>query len=237
MLESALDNLAERILSLDEASLASLWEKYKSPNGAIRTLQRMGKSGHYLFHHQCSPGKKPHLQRTDPQAARGKSGEKTAEEKTRSEARQIKKSMVSMDHGSAARKVEELKAAILHHNRRYYQLDAPEITDTEYDALMRELQTLEMQYPDLAAPDSPTRRVGAPPLDKFATVAHLTPMLSLANAFSAEEIREFDRGAGGSWVAMRPSATSWNPSWTAWPSTSFTNMALSWSDPRGGTGP
>ena len=101
--------------------------------------------------------------------------------------------MVSMDHGSAARRVEELKAAILHHNRRYYQLDAPEITDTQYDALMRELQTLEMQYPDLAAPDSPTRRVGAPPLDKFATVAHLTPMLSLANAFSAEEIREFDR--------------------------------------------
>ena len=101
--------------------------------------------------------------------------------------------MVSMDHESAARRVEELKAAILHHNRRYYQLDAPEITDTQYDALMRELQTLEMQYPDLAAPDSPTRRVGAPPLDKFATVAHLTPMLSLANAFSAEEIREFDR--------------------------------------------
>ncbi len=98
-----------------------------------------------------------------------------------------------MDHGSAARRVEELKAAILHHNQRYYQLDAPEITDTQYDALMRELQTLEMQYPDLAAPDSPTRRVGAPPLDKFATVAHLTPMLSLANAFSAEEIREFDR--------------------------------------------
>ena len=98
-----------------------------------------------------------------------------------------------MDHESAARRVEELKAAILYHNRRYYQLDAPEITDTQYDALMRELQTLEMQYPDLAAPDSPTRRVGAPPLDKFATVAHLTPMLSLANAFSAEEIREFDR--------------------------------------------
>jgi DNA ligase (NAD+) len=98
-----------------------------------------------------------------------------------------------MDHESAARRAEELRAAILYHNRRYYQLDAPEITDTQYDALMRELQTLEMQYPDLAVPDSPTRRVGAPPLEKFATVAHLTPMLSLANAFSAEEIREFDR--------------------------------------------
>ena len=101
--------------------------------------------------------------------------------------------MVSMDHETAVRRVEELKAAILYHNRRYYQLDAPEITDAEYDSLMRELQALEMEFPSLAEPDSPTQRVGAPPLDKFATVAHLTPMLSLANAFSAEEIREFDR--------------------------------------------
>ncbi len=101
--------------------------------------------------------------------------------------------MVSMDHETAVRRLEELKAAILYHNRRYYQLDAPEITDTEYDSLMRELQTLEMKFPSLVAPDSPTQRVGAPPLEKFATVAHLTPMLSLANAFSAEEIREFDR--------------------------------------------
>ena len=98
-----------------------------------------------------------------------------------------------MDHETAARRVEELKAAILHHNRRYYQLDAPEITDAQYDDLMRELQTLEREFPSLAASDSPTQRVGAPPLDKFASVAHLTPMLSLANAFSAEEIREFDR--------------------------------------------
>lgn len=86
-----------------------------------------------------------------------------------------------------------LTAAILHHNRRYYQLDAPEISDAEYDRLMRELQTLETQFPALALPDSPTRRVGAPPLEKFGAVAHLTPMLSLANAFSEEEIREFDR--------------------------------------------
>ncbi|MCL5808220.1 MAG: NAD-dependent DNA ligase LigA, partial [Deltaproteobacteria bacterium] len=89
--------------------------------------------------------------------------------------------------------MEELKATILYHNRRYHQLDAPEITDTQYDSLMRELQTLEMEFPTLAAPDSPTQRVGAPPLDKFAPVTHLTPMLSLANAFSAEEIREFAR--------------------------------------------
>lgn len=101
--------------------------------------------------------------------------------------------MVLMDHETAVRRMEELKATILYHNRRYHQLDAPEITDTQYDSLMRELQTLEMEFPTLAAPDSPTQRVGAPPLDKFAPVTHLTPMLSLANAFSAEEIREFDR--------------------------------------------
>jgi DNA ligase (NAD+) len=89
--------------------------------------------------------------------------------------------------------MEALRAIILHHNRRYYQLDAPEISDTEYDSLMRELQTLETQFPALVLQDSPTQRVGAPPLEKFGAVAHLTPMLSLANAFSDEEIREFDR--------------------------------------------
>jgi DNA ligase (NAD+) len=98
-----------------------------------------------------------------------------------------------MDRDTVAGRMKTLETAILHHNRRYYQLDAPEITDTQYDALMRELQALEAEFPSLAAPDSPTQRVGAPPLEKFAPVAHLTPMLSLANAFSAEEIREFDR--------------------------------------------
>ncbi len=98
-----------------------------------------------------------------------------------------------MNREEARSRMEDLKAIILYHNRRYYQLDDPEISDAEYDGLMRELQTLETQYPDLAAPDSPTRRVGAPPLEKFRTVTHLTPMLSLANAFSDEEIREFDR--------------------------------------------
>jgi DNA ligase (NAD+) len=98
-----------------------------------------------------------------------------------------------MDRVTAAGRMKTLKAAILYHNRRYYQLDAPEITDAKYDGLIRELQALEMEFPLLAAPDSPTQRVGAPPLDKFASVAHLTPMLSLANAFSDEEIREYDR--------------------------------------------
>ncbi|MBM4313029.1 MAG: NAD-dependent DNA ligase LigA [Deltaproteobacteria bacterium] len=98
-----------------------------------------------------------------------------------------------MDRDTAAERIQTLKAAILYHNRRYYQLDAPEITDAGYDELMRELQALETEFPSLAAPDSPTQRVGATPLSKFAPVAHLTPMLSLANAFSTEEIREFDR--------------------------------------------
>ncbi|MHB9097922.1 MAG: NAD-dependent DNA ligase LigA [Syntrophales bacterium] len=98
-----------------------------------------------------------------------------------------------MNREEARSRMAALRAAILHHNRRYYQLDAPEISDAEYDRLMRELQELESQFPALATPDSPTRRVGAPPLEKFAPVAHLTPMLSLANAFSDEEIREFDR--------------------------------------------
>ncbi len=98
-----------------------------------------------------------------------------------------------MNPEEARSRMEALRATILHHNERYYQLDAPEISDAEYDGLMRELQTMEAQFPSLAMPDSPTRRVGAPPLEKFAPVSHLTPMLSLANAFSDEEIREFDR--------------------------------------------
>jgi DNA ligase (NAD+) len=98
-----------------------------------------------------------------------------------------------MDRDSAAGRVKTLKADIDYHNRRYYQLDAPEITDARYDDLMRELQALETEFPSLTEPDSPTQRVGAPPLSKFAPVEHLTPMLSLANAFSDEEIREFDR--------------------------------------------
>ena len=97
-----------------------------------------------------------------------------------------------MDIVDAADKIEELKSIINHHNRRYYQYDDPEISDAEYDRLMRELAELENQFPDLAAADSPTRRVGAAPLEKFETFNHLTPMLSLANAFSEQDILDFD---------------------------------------------
>ncbi len=97
-----------------------------------------------------------------------------------------------MNRKDAEKRVNELRGAIIHHNTSYYQLDAPEITDAQYDLLFKELTDLEAEFPDMATPDSPTQRVGAPPLDKFNPVAHLSPMLSLANAFSDEELLQFD---------------------------------------------
>jgi DNA ligase (NAD+) len=93
----------------------------------------------------------------------------------------------------ARARVLELRTLIERANRQYYQLDKPEITDAEYDALFRELVELETQYPDLITPDSPTQRVGGPPSDAFAKVTHRTPMLSLSNAFDRDEVREFDK--------------------------------------------
>ncbi|HZW52756.1 MAG TPA: hypothetical protein VFF00_01915, partial [Candidatus Elarobacter sp.] len=91
------------------------------------------------------------------------------------------------------REVERLRREIVHHNQRYYELDAPEISDAEYDALFRRLQELEAAHPPVRSPDSPTERVGAPPAERFATVRHTQPMLSLANAMSEEEVVEFDK--------------------------------------------
>jgi len=96
-----------------------------------------------------------------------------------------------MNNEAAAKRIDELRALINHHNRRYYQLDDPEIPDAEYDRLMQELLELEKRFPDMDASESPTRRVGAAPLEKFQTQNHLTPMLSLANAFSEEAIHDF----------------------------------------------
>ena len=93
----------------------------------------------------------------------------------------------------ARERVIELRKQIDRANRQYYVLDQPEITDAEYDALFRELVELEAQYPELITPDSPTQRVGGPPSDAFAKVTHRTPMLSLANAFDRDEVREFDK--------------------------------------------
>jgi DNA ligase (NAD+) len=94
---------------------------------------------------------------------------------------------------SARRRVAQLRQQIEHHNRLYHSLDAPEITDAQFDDLMRELQALESAHPELAAADSPSRRVGAAPAGKFASVRHAVPMLSLSNAFSEEEVRDFVR--------------------------------------------
>lgn len=89
-------------------------------------------------------------------------------------------------------KIEALRSQIRHHNRRYYEMDDPEISDGAYDELFEELIALEQAYPDLVTPDSPTRRVGAAPLEKFAPFRHDTQMLSLANAFGDADMREFD---------------------------------------------
>ncbi|MGD9348620.1 MAG: NAD-dependent DNA ligase LigA, partial [Desulfobacterales bacterium] len=89
-------------------------------------------------------------------------------------------------------KAKVLRSTLHRHNYRYYVLDDPEISDAEYDRLMRELMRLEQKYPQLRQPDSPTVRVGAPPLAKFDSVVHTLPMLSLDNGFNDEDILEFD---------------------------------------------
>src|SRR5215469_500632 len=88
---------------------------------------------------------------------------------------------------------ESLREQINHHNYRYYVLDDPEITDAEYDHLMRRLEELEQAHPEIRTLDSPTQRVGAAPSQEFAAVRHRRMMLSLGNAMSAEEMLEFDR--------------------------------------------
>jgi DNA ligase (NAD+) len=90
------------------------------------------------------------------------------------------------------KEIDALRETIRHHNHRYYVLDDPEISDAEYDRLFKRLLDLERQHPEFAAPDSPTQRVGAGPIEAFAEVTHRTPMLSLENAFSDEDIRDFD---------------------------------------------
>ena len=94
---------------------------------------------------------------------------------------------------SAATRVRELRKQIEHHNYRYHVLDDPEVSDAEYDRLMRELKALEEQYPDLVTPDSPTQRVGATPVSELQEVVHTRPMLSLDNAFADEDVIAFDR--------------------------------------------
>jgi len=97
------------------------------------------------------------------------------------------------EHSDAAESIRRLREEIRLHNYRYYVLDDPLIPDSEYDRLMRRLQALEADHPELVTPDSPTQRVGAEPLEGFRSVRHEAPMLSLDNAFSDDELRAFDR--------------------------------------------
>src|SRR5579864_6878548 len=90
-------------------------------------------------------------------------------------------------------KTESLREQIRHHEYRYYVLDDPEISDAEFDRLMNELKKLESDHPELITPDSPTQRVGGKPREGFVKVAHSIPMLSLDNAYSEEELRNWER--------------------------------------------
>src|SRR5437667_328222 len=92
-----------------------------------------------------------------------------------------------------AEEIEELRDTLRRHEHLYYVLDKPDISDAEYDGMMRRLQQLETQYPELIVPDSPTQRVGGKPREGFVKVAHSSPMLSLDNALNETEMREFDR--------------------------------------------
>src|SRR5579862_2985870 len=100
---------------------------------------------------------------------------------------------MAQDSHKRVAEAEKLHAEINRANYRYYILDDPEISDADYDKLMRRLEALEREHPELATPDSPTQRVGAAPSEKFGVVVHRRPMMSLGNAMDAEEMREFDK--------------------------------------------
>src|SRR5215472_11456486 len=89
--------------------------------------------------------------------------------------------------------IEQLREQLRRHEYLYHVTDAPEITDAEYDELMRRLKALEAEHPELVTPDSPTQRVGGKPREGFIKVQHSSPMLSLDNALNEAELREFDR--------------------------------------------
>ncbi len=98
-----------------------------------------------------------------------------------------------MTDSGDARRIEKLREELRRHEHLYYVLDAPAITDAEYDALMNELKRLEAAHPELLTPDSPTQRVGGKPAEGFKKAQHSRPMLSLDNAYSAEELADWDR--------------------------------------------
>ena len=97
-----------------------------------------------------------------------------------------------MNKENAKKRIEELTEKLREHNYKYYVLSAPEISDYEFDIMLKELEQLEETYPEFKYPDSPTQRVGGEPTKEFKTVTHKYPMLSLGNSYSEEEIKEFD---------------------------------------------
>ena len=98
-----------------------------------------------------------------------------------------------MDKQTAEKRIAELSKTIEYHNNLYYNQDEPEISDFEYDILLRELENLENDFPELKLPDSPTNRVGGNAGEKFSPVTHAVPMESLHDSFSHDELRDFDR--------------------------------------------
>ena len=98
-----------------------------------------------------------------------------------------------MSESSVAERLQWLCTEIERHNHAYYVLDDPKVSDAQYDQLMRELQALEAKHPELLTASSPTQRVGAAPLAAFSSVTHRVPMLSLGNAFEAQEVYAFDK--------------------------------------------
>src|SRR6266404_121266 len=100
---------------------------------------------------------------------------------------------MALEEKEAAKRIAALRKEIDEHNRRYYEEAAPTISDREYDALYRELSDLEKRFPKLAAPDSPTQRIGDKPLKAFGQITHRVPMLSLDNTYSEEEVKDFYR--------------------------------------------
>ena len=103
----------------------------------------------------------------------------------------------------AEKQIEALREKIRHHEYLYFVLDQPEISDREFDQLMKQLQRLETEHPELVTPDSPTQRVGGKPKEGFAKVAHSRPMLSLDNAYNEQELRAWSERVAGGLAALR----------------------------------
>ena len=98
-----------------------------------------------------------------------------------------------MSPGALQKKIESLREKIRHHEYLYYVLDDPDMTDADFDKLMNELKRLEAEHPELITPDSPTQRVGGKPREGFMKAKHSSPMLSLDNAYTEEELRDWER--------------------------------------------